>query len=144
MPDIMHLVVIDAPAERVYDALTSADGIQSWWTRDAALESRVGGRGSFGFYNRRFVIEVSVEDLRRERVAWYVTGALPSWERTTIAFELEPEDRTATRVRFSHRGFPMADVEYAGANTRWAYYLFSLKRAVEDGLGTPHPDDTDI
>lgn len=144
MPDIMHLVVIDAPAERVYDALTSADGIQTWWTRDAALECRVGGKGSFGFYDRRFVIGVSIEDLRRERVAWYVTNAKPSWANTTIVFDLEPEDRTATRVRFSHCGFREADVEYASASTRWAYYLFSLKRAVEDGLGTPHPDDPDF
>jgi uncharacterized protein YndB with AHSA1/START domain len=29
MPNIMHLVRIDAPPERVYQALTTADGIRN-------------------------------------------------------------------------------------------------------------------
>ncbi len=38
MPDIMHLLRIAVPTERVYEALTTADGIRNWWTRDADLE----------------------------------------------------------------------------------------------------------
>ena len=41
MPDIMHFIRIRAPRERVYQAVTTADGIGSWWTRDAELDSTI-------------------------------------------------------------------------------------------------------
>ncbi len=49
MPDIMHLITICASPERVYQALTTADGIRNWWTRDADLDGEVGGTGEFRF-----------------------------------------------------------------------------------------------
>jgi uncharacterized protein YndB with AHSA1/START domain len=43
MPDIMHLIKIHASPERIYQALTTAEGIRNWWTRDAVLDSKIGG-----------------------------------------------------------------------------------------------------
>ena len=53
MPDIMHLVKIRAAPERVYQAITTAEGIRNWWTRDTVLEPKIGATGEFGFYERR-------------------------------------------------------------------------------------------
>jgi uncharacterized protein YndB with AHSA1/START domain len=47
----MHLINIQAPAERVYPALKTAESIRNWWSRDADLDSKVGGTGEFRFYN---------------------------------------------------------------------------------------------
>jgi len=63
MHDIMHLIKIHASSERVYQAITTADGIRQWWTRDAAIEAKVGAAGEFGFYGKRFVAKVTVEEL---------------------------------------------------------------------------------
>jgi uncharacterized protein YndB with AHSA1/START domain len=49
MPDMMHLVKIHASPERVYQALTTTEGIRNWWTRDADLDSKIGGTGEFRF-----------------------------------------------------------------------------------------------
>jgi len=46
MPDIMHLIKIRVSPERVYEALTTAEGIRNWWTRDAVLDSKIGERVS--------------------------------------------------------------------------------------------------
>jgi uncharacterized protein YndB with AHSA1/START domain len=43
MDDIRHRVGIDAPIAEVYDAVATPDGLATWWTRDTAGESRVGG-----------------------------------------------------------------------------------------------------
>ncbi len=51
MPDIFHYIKIGAPPDRVYEALTTAQGIRNWWTRDVVLDSRVGGVGEFGDRN---------------------------------------------------------------------------------------------
>jgi uncharacterized protein YndB with AHSA1/START domain len=55
MQDVMHLIKIHAPSERVYEAITTADGIRQWWTRDAAIEPKLGAAGEFGFNGKRFI-----------------------------------------------------------------------------------------
>ena len=142
MPDIMHTLKIQASPDQVYRALTTAEGIRNWWTRDAALEPKVGGTGEFGFYGRRFVAKVKVDELKPQaRVKWHVTNS--AWPGDTVEFELRSEEKH-TRLTFAHRGFPRADQGYASATTRWGFYLLSLKQHLETGKGMPNPDDADI
>jgi uncharacterized protein YndB with AHSA1/START domain len=139
MQDIMHLIKIHASSERVYQAITTADGIRQWWTRDAAIEPKVGATGEVGFYGRRFVAKVTVEELNpTTRVRWKVANS--AWQGNDIEFNLKA-DGNVTTIIFAHRGFPRADDEYASATTRWGFYLLSLKRYLETGKGAPNPDD---
>jgi uncharacterized protein YndB with AHSA1/START domain len=139
MQDIMHLIKIHAASERVYEAITTADGIRQWWARDAAIEAKVGAAGEVGFYGRRFVAKMTVEELvPATRVRWRVTNA--AWEGTDIEFKLTADGNNTSLV-FAHRGFPRADEGYASATTRWGFYLLSLKRYLETGTGAPNPDD---
>jgi uncharacterized protein YndB with AHSA1/START domain len=55
MQDIMHLIKIHASSERVYEAITTTEGIRQWWTRDAAIKPNVGPAGEFEFNGGRFV-----------------------------------------------------------------------------------------
>jgi uncharacterized protein YndB with AHSA1/START domain len=138
MQDIMHLVKIHAPSERVYQAITTAEGIRQWWTRDAAIEPKVGAAGEFGFNGKRFVAKVTVEELHpTTRVRWKVANA--AWEGQDIEFNLKA-DGNDTILVFAHRGFH-ADAGYASAAFRWGFYLLSLKRYLETDKGTPNPDD---
>lgn len=139
MQDIMHLIKIHASSERVYQAVTTADGLRQWWTRDAAIEPRVGGAGEFGFNERRFVAKITVEELSpATRVRWKVANA--AWQGNDIEFNMKL-DGNDTILVFAHRGFPVANDGYASATMRWAFYLLSLKRYLETGTGTPNPDD---
>ena len=46
-----------------------------------------------------------------------------------------------TVVLFSHLGLKEI-VEYMHyCSTKWGYYMFSLKNLLENGKGTPHPDE---
>jgi uncharacterized protein YndB with AHSA1/START domain len=65
MPDIMHLIKIRVSPERVYQAITTAEGIRNWWTRDATLDSKIGGTGEFRFHEGKFVTKIRVEELGR-------------------------------------------------------------------------------
>jgi uncharacterized protein YndB with AHSA1/START domain len=144
VPDIMHQLKIHASPEAVYRAMTTAEGVRNWWTRDAALDTTIGGTGEFGFYERRFVIRVSVEELvPSARVGWKTIAGAPGWDGTTIAFALRPAE-DGTLLAFAHRGFRVADERYASATTRWGYYLLSLKHYLEGGRGTPNPDGVDF
>ncbi len=143
MPDIMHIVRIDAPPERVYEALTSPEGIRNWWTRDADLEARVGGSGEFRFprYGEDSVTRVTVGNLDPpRRVGWTTASSFhPEWAGTTMSFDLRAEDG-GTVLCFAHRGFRQADEAYAMFTTGWGYYLVSLQQYLETGEGAPSPD----
>ena len=142
MHDIMHLIKIHASSERVYQAITTADGIRQWWTRDAAIEAKVGAAGEFGFSGRRFIAKVTVEELNpTTHVRWRVANS--AWPGNDIEFNLKADGSDTTTLVFAHRGFPHADEGYASATTRWGFYLLSLKRYLQAGKGTPNPDDTE-
>lgn len=97
MPDIMHLVRIHAPPERVYQALTTEEGIRNWWTRDAELDARIGGTGEFRFYEGKGVTKVRVDALEKPvRVGWTTISANApgGWDGTTINFDLRAEGTT--------------------------------------------------
>ena len=50
MVDILHRVGVDGPTpEKVYDALTTIDGLAGWWTTDTTGDAGVGGRIAFRF-----------------------------------------------------------------------------------------------
>ncbi len=141
MPDILHLVEIHTLPDRVYPALATAEGIRNWWTRDAVLDSKIGGTGEFGFNEHRFVIKVKVDELKPPvRMGWSVMSGAPGWDGTTIAFGLRAEG-SDTVLSFAHRGFKQADAGYARSTSRWGAYLVSLKQYLETGKGAPHPDD---
>ena len=142
MHDIMHLFKIHASSETVYQAITTADGIRQWWTRDTAIEPKVGAVGEFGFYGKRFVAKVTVEELNPvTRVRWKVANS--AWQAANdIEFNLKA-DGNDTILLFAHRGFPRADEGFASATTRWGFYLLSLKRYLQTGKGTPNPDDSE-
>ena len=142
MPDIMHLLKIKATPERVYQALTTAEGIRNWWTRDADLDNKIGGEGEFRFnsYGSGYATCVKVTELTPPlRVAWETTSSFrPEWLNTTIIFDLRPES-SATVVLFAHRGFPQANDAYAVCTTGWGYYLVSLQQYLETGEGRRVP-----
>ena len=85
---------------------------------------------------------MKVEELKpNSLVRWSVTNE--AWDGKEVEFALRSNAGT-TVLAFAHRGFKQADDKYASANTRWGFYLLSLKRYLETGTGTPNPDDGDF
>jgi uncharacterized protein YndB with AHSA1/START domain len=143
MPDILHLLPIEAAPPKVFEALSTAEGVRSWWTRDADLGTRVGDQGEFRFpeYGPHAVTRVRIEALDApSRVEWACASSFHAeWHGTKISFALKPRDG-GTSLFFAHRGYPRADETFALFKMGWAYYLVSLKRYVETGTGAPSPD----
>jgi uncharacterized protein YndB with AHSA1/START domain len=141
----MHLIKIRAAQDTVYQAVSTAEGIRNWWTRDAALDAKVGGTGEFGFYDHRMFINVQVAELTPPgHAAWDVVASKGAvFDGTTISFDMKSEEGI-TSLLFAHRGFRADGNNIASATTRWGFYLLSLKRYLETGKGSPNPDDTEL
>ncbi len=143
MVDILHRVGVLAPGpEKVYEALTTIDGLAGWWTDDTKGSGDLGGTLEFRFPRGGFDMEV-VELRPAERVVWRVVDGPPEWVGTTIEWDLRQEGDW-TIVLFAHRGWKEPVEFMHHCSTKWATYLMSLKSLVETGEGAPAPRDVHI
>ncbi len=136
MPDIKHYLVIDAPAETVYKAVTNQAGLAGWWTEETIAEPTVGSIAEFKFgdrYHNKMNVTTLVPN---ERVEWECLQGDKEWVGTTFVFELSEADGK-TILKFSQNGWREATDFYAGCNYNWGCYMTSLKKYCETGFGEP-------
>jgi hypothetical protein len=143
MPDILHRVAIKAPANDVYKALSTRDGLAGWWTRDTRGDGKVGGVIRFRFEPRAFFGMKVLDAQPDKRLLWEVVDGPAEWIGTRIGFDLAAE-ADWTVVLFGHRGWkePIEFMHHCA--TKWAVFLMSLKSLAETGTGRPYPDDVKI
>ncbi len=142
MVDILHRIGVTSSPDEVYAALTTVDGLASWWTKDTDGDGEVGGVLRFRFVPGGFDMKV-LEAKPAERVLWEVVDGPEEWVGTKVGFDLKQEDQY-TIVVFRHEGW-REPVEFMyHCSTKWATFLMSLKHLVETGKGEPAPDDVRI
>jgi uncharacterized protein YndB with AHSA1/START domain len=140
MVDILHRIGVKTPTpEKVYDALTTIDGLAGWWTHDTSGRADVGGVIEFRFPPGGFDMEV-VEQTEGKHVRWKVVDGPEEWMGTTVDWELR-QDGEYTIVLFEHQGWKEPVEFMHHCSTKWATYLISLKALVETGEGAPSPYD---
>jgi uncharacterized protein YndB with AHSA1/START domain len=146
--DIVHRIGIKAPAQDVYAALASIDGLAGWWTRNTSGDSRPGGHITFRFHNAAGDdvggFGMKVVELTAERaVRWRVEDGPAEWVGTDVEFLLSQQDGY-TIVAFGHRRWRDDGEFMAHCSTKWATFLLSLRDLVETGQGKPAPEDVKI
>ena len=133
MTSIKHLLHIAAPREKVYEAITTINGLANWWTTQTNGESNEGSVLQFRF--GEFGNDMKVTALKQnESVKWECVAGPEDWIGTTINFRLDDSDGK-TRVRFDHAGWKEANDFYAGCSFSWGRYLESLRQLCQTGKG---------
>jgi uncharacterized protein YndB with AHSA1/START domain len=73
--DLVHLIGIAAPAEEIYRAITTEDGIRAWWTTAVKMDDKAGGMAVFSFFELTTVFQMRIEQLTPPSlVRWKCTG----------------------------------------------------------------------
>jgi len=133
-PDrIERTVELSAPPEKVWAALTTAEGLAAWFGNEAGIDLRPGG-SAWMKWNEGFSADMRVERVEEPRVfgfTWHIYG-LPEDDprRTYVEFTLEPAGG-GTRLTVVESGFAqLSEDAYRAAfdgNTRgWASELAEL------------------
>ncbi len=139
MADILHRITIDAAPDRVFDALTLSEGLQSWWTQDSNVTPEIGSVAVFKFLQGTIVFRMRVEELvPRKRVAWLCLGDPQEWEGSQLTWDLESTESGGTDLRFTHRGWASTEGEYPRCNTTWGHLMHLLKAYAEGKRVEPH------
>jgi uncharacterized protein YndB with AHSA1/START domain len=148
MVNIIHRTGIRAPADKVYAALATIEGISHWWTKQTSGTSQVGKTITVRFHspegNEIGGMDMQVKALEpNKKVHWTFTDGPEEWVGTDATFDLHEED-DYTIVIFGHMNW-REEVEFkAHCSMKWAIFLLSLKEYVETGSGRPSPDDIKI
>src|ERR1700687_1896829 len=135
---LMHSVTIDGDAEKIYEAISTGEGLASFWTADSTAEPKVGSIARFGFGGP--VLEMRVEELKPGKlVRWSTHGGFPEWVDTTVTWEIVPAKDGGQEVRLSHEGWPaqLPQGDLASVNYVWGRVVGRLKKYAETGKPAP-------
>jgi hypothetical protein len=133
-------VSVHANAETLRTAITTRDGLSSFWTSDVAAEPEVGSEARFGFAGAPMPLRMRVDRIDDDGVVWTCLGDFPFWEGTGVTWSLTPEvEHGGTNVLFEHSG--LADTqplfEYGTVVHTWAMVVDRLKVLAETGSAMP-------
>lgn len=137
---IHHLLDIAVPRDAVFTALTTGDGIASWWTTSARAEAAAVGAHVEVYFREQFHPRLRISELEPgTALTWEGVEGHDAWgTSTTIRFTLETIT-TGTRLRFWQRLPDDIGDDAVGSPTFiWGYYLDSLRLYCETGVGKPY------
>src|SRR5262245_37005296 len=146
MATLHHEVWMNAPTSKVYQAISTADGIGMWWDkqtvartgRDIVLEHDPGPEHG--------VVRMKVVDLAQdERVEWECISTHPrtspasAWTGTHVIFEISrrpvppwgTERADMAILNFRHSGWDENSEYFGFCNFAWGQVLQALKRVCE-------------
>jgi uncharacterized protein YndB with AHSA1/START domain len=159
MPNIHQQLIIGAPAEKVYDAITSREGLSGWWTPGATAMPKLDSIARFPF-GQEYFKEMRITELSStQRVKWICIAGTAEWIGTSISFELQSgkksqllnlnpdiEDQieqqnhdTVTLLNFHHDDWKAYTPMFGECSYTWGQFLRSLKLFCETGKGRPWP-----
>lgn len=141
MPNILHRLTIDAPAERVHEQVATKEGVERWWTgRPVTGSDEVGGRIAVYFGDAdNASAAFEIKERSAQRIVWRCVDGPSDWLDTRITFALNSRDDGGTTLLFSHEGWRKESEFMSGCSTNWASYLMSLKAGAESGAFAPFP-----
>ena len=143
MADILHRVGIKSSLDKVYNALTTIEGLAGWWTDDTRGESKVGEVIHFQFGERGFFDMKVLELQPATRVLWQVVDGPEEWIGTKVSWELSQQNDYVI-ILFKHLGWKEPIEFMHHCSTKWGIFLMSLKSLLETGKGAPYPNDVKI
>jgi uncharacterized protein YndB with AHSA1/START domain len=139
--EILHAVDVESDARSIYRAISTRDGLASFWTGDVDADSSVGSVARFGFPDAPVDLKMRIESLERDsRVAWRCLGEFPYWKDTRVEWELLPSPAGhGTQLLFRHVGWAedYPEIEYARVNWVWGQVVSRLKQFAESGQAAP-------
>lgn len=127
----------------VYQALSTIEGLSSWWTIDTHGDPGIGGTMVFRFGGDDGFDMLVRELVPAKRVAWEVVAGPEEWIGTEVTFDIHQDDEW-TIVLFEHHGW-RDQVEFMShCSTKWATFLLSLVELVQSGSARPYPHELKI
>ena len=160
MPGIHQAILIGSPVEKVYNAVTTQEGLAAWWTPRATTTATLNSIARFPFGDNYFK-EMKITELKPSSlVKWECISGADEWVGTSISFQLHqgnnetllnsyPEiqgqveqqaNEGGTLLLFKHDNWKDYTLMFAECSYTWGQFLRGLKLFCETGKGMPWPE----
>lgn len=159
MPNIHQALLIGTPVEKVFQAITTEEGLSAWWTPGTSAKAQTGSVARFPFGGSYYKEMRITELIPSELVKWNCIQGDAEWVGTTISFTLLEDDKEelidaypeiqgqigqhagnkSTLLIFRHDGWKDYTLMFAECSYTWGRFLRSLKLLCETGKGRPWP-----
>jgi hypothetical protein len=147
MATMYHQVRFDAPTGAIYKAISTTEGIASWWDKPSDTEILLGSVLAFSLGELHGILQMKVVGLQAgKRVEWECISTHPvaspasAWTGTHVIFEISESPpmsfETAKRksmavLDFRHSGWDQENKYFGYCNFGWGEALSKLKTLLE-------------
>jgi uncharacterized protein YndB with AHSA1/START domain len=141
MADIYFDFPINASPARVFEAFSTSNGLDAWWTKRSSGRPAQGEEYVLWFgpqYDWRAQVTRCVPPSEFEV---QMVRADKDWNGTRLGIRLDGQE--TTKVAFYHTGWPSANEHWRISCYCWAMYLRLLRRYLECGECVPYEDRLD-
>jgi uncharacterized protein YndB with AHSA1/START domain len=135
MGDVLFTFDVDATPDVVRQALTTSEGIASFWTDRADVPAEVGKKLTLGFPEAPVPFDLVLSQSDDKMITWRTATFPPHWVGTDIRWEIAGGDGTST-ITFRHGAFA-DETEEGRVAYVWGQVMVQLKRYVETGVAAP-------
>ena len=145
--DYRTTVRIDAPADAVFDAVTTTESLAAWWS-PVSGSGVTGGELRFPMVAGEPPLRIHVDEASRPTtVRWAVTECtfLEDWVGTRPTFTITPLGDAACELTFEHRGLDDALECKDMCSRSWDHFVgTSLRELAQGGPGAPNRSPRDL
>ena len=145
--DYRTTIRVHAPADAVFDAVTTTEGLTAWWS-PATGSGLAGGELRFPMVEGQPPLLFRVDEATRpSTVRWTVLECtfMEDWVGTRPTFTIRPIDAQSSELTFEHRGLDDRLECKAMCSRSWDHFInTSLRELVEGGPGAPNRSPRDL
>ena len=140
-------VQINAPAGAVFDAVTTTEALNAWWS-EVTGSGTTDGELRFPMVEDHRPLLIHVDEATRPTtVRWTVTECtfMEDWVGTRPTFTITPIDDGACELLFEHRGLDDRLECKEMCSRSWDHFVgTSLRELAEGGTGAPNRRTRDL
>jgi uncharacterized protein YndB with AHSA1/START domain len=137
MSSTSHKITIDAPAEQVYQALATVEGLKSWYTPNIEGSVSKDEVATFIFAGKESFRWKFTELKPNSLVHWTCIEGPGAAADTTVTFKISEKNRHQTVVECDHDEWPDGHMAFKTCNTLWGILMGHLKEYAETRVPSP-------
>jgi uncharacterized protein YndB with AHSA1/START domain len=127
-----HRILINAPKEEVFEAITTEQGLQGWYTPNTEGDAGHGEKIKLHFKTKDGPFHWDIEITKPGSVVrWECLKGPGSAAGTTATFSLDDKGAGKTSVDLDHEGLDEEDDKLKVCNTMWGVLMLHLKKYAE-------------
>ncbi len=143
MAEIFHHFIINAQIKKVFEGISTPDGLDRWWSKSATGNPKLGNDYELNFGPGFKWSAVVTKFSKNREFELTMTDANSDWVNTRVGFSLN-YNNGKTEVDFYHKGWPLKNKHYKISCYCWAMYLRLLKRFMEYGEKVPYENRLEV